>query len=209
MQTLHPLSNMSGRPDADTAFSPSLRAQPGTVHDRGRRSLLAAGAVAAGATLALPLRALAQASSAAGGAASVLSPDVLAKRQAEMLQAHPDAVQNVITAFVDGRKPKAEGLLLDVAMLADNPSAVPVRVSVDPSLITESNWCEELIILAEKNPIPLACRMYFTPLAGVAEAAVRVRLARSQAIHALARMKDGQILEARKDVTVAASGCGM
>ena len=191
---------MSGRPDADTASSPSLRAQHGTLHDRGRRSLLAAGAVAAGATLALPLRALAQASSAAG----VLSPEVLAKRQAEMLLAHPDAVQNVITAFVDGRKPKAEGLLLD-----DNPSAVPVRVSVDPSLITESNWCEELIILAEKNPIPLACRMYFTPLAGVAEAAVRVRLARSQAIHALARMKDGQILEARKDVTVAASGCGM
>ena len=114
---------MSGRTDADTASSPSLRAQPGTVHDRGRRSLLAAG--------------------------------------------------------------------------------------VDPSLITESNWCEELIILAEKNPIPLACRMYFTPLAGVAEAAVRVRLARSQAIHALARMKDGQILEARRDVTVAASGCGM
>ena len=153
----------------------------------------------------MPLRALAQASSAAG----VLSPEALAKRQAEMLLAHPDAVQNVITAFVDGRKPKAEGLLLDVATLADNPSAVPVRVSVDPSLITESNWCEELIILAEKNPIPLACRMYFTPLAGVAEAAVRVRLARSQAIHALARMKDGQILEARKDVTVAASGCGM
>ena len=203
MQTLHPLSDMSGRTDADTASSSSWRAQPGTVHDRGRRSLLAA--VAAGATLALPLRALAQASSAAG----VLSPEVLAKRQAEMLLAHPDAVQNVITAFVDGRKPKAEGLLLDVATLADNPSAVPVRVSVDPSLITESNWCEELIILAEKNPIPLACRMYFMPLAGVAEAAVRVRLARSQAIHALARMKDGQILEARKDVTVAASGCGM
>ena len=100
MQTLHPLSDMSGRPDADIASSPSLRAQPGTLHDRGRRSLLAAGAVAAGATLALPLRALAQASSAAG----VLSPEVLAKRQAEMLLAHPDAVQNVITAFVDGRK---------------------------------------------------------------------------------------------------------
>jgi len=150
-------------------------------------------------------RALAQASSTAG----VLSPEMLAKRQAEMLLAHPDAVQNVITAFVDGRTPSAKGLLLDVAMLADNPSAVPVRVSVDPSLITESNWCEELIILVEKNPIPLACRMYFTPLAGVAEAAVRVRLARSQAIHALARMKDGQILEARRDVTVAASGCGM
>ena len=146
---------MSGRPDADTASSPSLRAQHGTLHDRGRRSLLAAGAVAAGATLALPLRALAQASSAAG----VLSPEVLAKRQAEMLLAHPDAVHNVITAFVDGRKPKAESLLLDVATLADNPSAVPVRVSVDPSLITESNWCEELIILAEKNPFrwPAGC----------------------------------------------------
>ena len=103
MQTLHPLSELSGGTDADSASAPSMRGPHGTLHDRGRRSLLAAGAVAAGATLALPLRALAQASSAAG----VLSPEVLSKRQAEMPLAHPDSVQNVITAFGDGRKPKA------------------------------------------------------------------------------------------------------
>ena len=44
---------------------------------------------------------------------------------------------------------------------------------------------------------------------GTAEAAVRVRLSQTQTIHALARMKSGQLLAAKQAVTVAASGCGM
>lgn len=93
-------------------------------------------------------------------------------------------------------------------MLADNPSAVPIKAKVTLP-ITEHDWCEELIVLAELNPIPLACRIRFTAETGSAEAAVRIRLSQSQAVHVLARMKSGKLLAGKQTITVAASGCGM
>lgn len=149
--------------------------------------------IATGAALALPAAALAQQSKAP-------LPSVLAPNPAEFRKAMAD--------FTQGRKPQAEGLHLDVPTLADNPGAVPVKVKVTLP-ITEQDWCEEIIVLADLNPSPLACRLQFTAAAGTAEAAVRVRLAQSQTIHALARMKSGTLLAARQAVTVAASGCGM
>lgn len=160
-----------------------------------RRGLLAAGAAVAGSAIGAPLQALAQQAD-------------LAARQAQLLLPNPAAFQAAMTTFVGQATPQAEGLMLEVPTLADNPSAVPVRIRITLP-ITGQDWCEEVILLAERNPIPLACRLFFTPLAGTVEAAVRVRLAQSQTLHALARMKSGRVLAARQAVTVAASGCGM
>ena len=124
------------------------------------------------------------------------------------LAPNPAEFRKAMADFTQGRKPQAEGLELDVPTLADNPSAVPVKVKVTLP-ITEREWCEELIVLADLNPAPLACRLQFTPAAGTAEASVRVRLSQSQTVHALARMKSGRLLAASHAVTVAASGCGM
>lgn len=151
------------------------------------------GAAAASAASALPLSAMAQASNAT-------SSDPLAPNPVEF--------NNVMARFTGGSKPLGEGLALDVPLLADNPSAVPVKVKVNLP-ITMQDWCEEIIVLAELNPAPLACRMLFTADTGAAEAAVRVRLSQSQTVHALARMKSGKILAAKQPVTVAVSGCGM
>lgn len=187
----------------------------------GRRQALMSGiggVLALGASLSLPPQARAQtpasggtaapapAHGAHGSASSAQNPH--AARQAQLLEPNPAEFRRQYDAFVDGKPTQADGLKLDVPVLADNPSAVPVRVVVTLP-VTDEDWCEELILLAERNPIPLACRIFFTPLAGVAETAVRVRLSQSQTIHALARMKNGQILAARQEVTVAASGCGM
>ena len=149
--------------------------------------------IATGAALALPAAALAQQSKAP--LASVLAPN-------------PAEFRKAMADFTKGRKPEAQGLHLDVPTLADNPSAVPVKVKVTLP-ITEQDWCEEVIVLADLNPSPLACRLQFTAATGTAEAAVRVRLSQTQTIHALARMKSGKLLAARQAVTVAASGCGM
>lgn len=154
-----------------------------------RRTVVAA----ASAALALPATALAQQSKAP-------LPNVLAPNPAEFRKAMAD--------FTRGRKPQSEGLQLDVPTLADNPSAVPVKVKVTLPH-TEQDWCEEIIVLADLNPSPLACHLQFTQAAGTAEAAVRVRLSQTQTIHALARMKSGKLLAASQAVTVAASGCGM
>ena len=150
------------------------------------------------AALALPVAVLAQSSPAAGAKAPLVGP----------LAPNPVEFKKQIEQFSAGATPLAEGLQLEVPALADNPSAVPVKVKVTLP-ITEQDWCEEIIVLAELNPSPLACRLQFTALTGTAEAAVRVRLSQTQTIHALARMKSGKLLAAKQAVTVAASGCGM
>lgn len=155
-----------------------------------RRTLI----TATGAALALPAAALAQQQSKAP------LPSVLAPR--------PDEFRRIVAEFTGGAVPQSHGLELDVPVLADNPAGVPVKVRVAEPM-TAQDWCQEIIVLADLNPEPLACRMHFTPAAGIAEASVRARLSQSQTIHALARMNSGRILAARQAVTVAASGCGM
>ena len=120
----------------------------------------------------------------------------------------PVAFKKALSTFTGSATPQAEGLQLDIPVLADNPSAVPIKAKVTLP-ITEHDWCEELIVLAELNPIPLACRLRFTAETGTAEAAVRIRLSQSQAVHVLARMKSGKLLAGKQTITVAASGCGM
>lgn len=166
-----------------TATSPTLT-----------RRRLVAGAAAAGATLALSGMAAAQ-NAAPTPLVGPLAPN-------------PVEFKKTMAQFIGSAKPQTEGLQLDIPVLADNPSAVPVKAKVTLP-ITEQDWCEELMIVAELNPIPLACRMQFTAETGAAEAAVRIRLSQSQAVHVLARMKSGVVLQGKQNVTVAASGCGM
>ena len=92
--------------------------------------------------------------------------------------------------------------------LASNPSSIPIKAVLDEEM-SKSNYCEELIFITEGNPIPLACRFKFTPLAGTTEVSFRTRLIDAQYIRALARMNDGRILSARRYVTVVAGACGM
>lgn len=151
--------------------------------------------VGAVATLALPSVALAQTLPTNPPLVGPLAPD-------------PVAFKKALSTFTGSATPQAEGLQLDIPVLADNPSAVPIKAKVTLP-ITEHDWCEELIVLAELNPIPLACRIRFTAETGSAEAAVRIRLSQSQAVHVLARMKSGKLLAGKQTITVAASGCGM
>lgn len=151
--------------------------------------------VGAVATLALPSVALAQTPPTNPPLVGPLAPD-------------PVAFKKALSTFTGSATPQAEGLQLDIPVLADNPSAVPIKAKVTLP-ITEHDWCEELIVLAELNPIPLACRIRFTAETGTAEAAVRIRLSQSQAVHVLTRMKSGKLLAGKQTITVAASGCGM
>lgn len=144
-----------------------------------------------------------------GLAASGLWPGA-ARAQSSLAMPQPDsAVADEIAAeFTGAAEPLAEGLALDLPALGDNPAAVPVRVHVTEA-ITDSSWCEEIIVIADLNPKPLACRFRFTADTGSADVAVRVRLIRSMPIRAYARMNDGRVLMARQDITVAAGGCGL
>ena len=129
--------------------------------------------------------------------------------QEEALQGASMAeVQALIDNFVGDKKVIDEGLRMIMDPLASNPSSIPIKAVLDEEM-SESNYCEELIFITEGNPIPLACRFKFTPLAGTTEVSFRTRLIDAQYIRALARMNDGRILSARRYVTVVAGACGM
>ena len=155
---------------------------------RRRRLLKGAAALGLGGGL-LPLSTVAQTSS------PLLKP------------ATPEAVQAVIDAFLQGAEAIPQGLKLDMPVLGDNPAAVPLKVIFETNEPTV--YCEELIVLAESNPHPLACRFKFTPLAGTTEVAMRLRLIESQTVRVLARMSDQSYLSAHHAITVTAGGCGM
>ncbi|MDO5371129.1 thiosulfate oxidation carrier protein SoxY [Paracoccus sp. (in: a-proteobacteria)] len=143
----------------------------------------------------------------AGMAALGLRP-ALAQSSLAMPQLDSALAEDLAAEFAGGATPLAEGLALDLPALGDNPAAVPVRVHVTEP-ITEDSWCEEIIVIAELNPLPLACRFKFTPAMGSADVAVRLRLIGTMPVRALARMNDGRVLVARQEITVAAGGCGL
>lgn len=117
-------------------------------------------------------------------------------------------VEALMADFTKGRAPREGGLSLDVPLTADNPNAVPVAVKLDQRF-TDSLWCEEMLVIADRNPRPAACRFRFERRMGLADVGVRIRLAESQSVIALARMNDGTVLMQAKPVTVAGGGCGM
>ncbi|MDO5648209.1 thiosulfate oxidation carrier protein SoxY [Paracoccus sp. (in: a-proteobacteria)] len=121
----------------------------------------------------------------------------------------PDSTESdrIADEFLNGATPVLAGLLLDVPMLADSPSSVPVRVHVTEDLGDIS--CQDLIILAERNPMPLAASFRFGPAAGAPDLAIRLRLIETMRLRALARLSDGRVIEARADTTVASGGCAI
>ncbi|MDO5619964.1 MAG: thiosulfate oxidation carrier protein SoxY [Paracoccus sp. (in: a-proteobacteria)] len=138
--------------------------------------------------------------------------------QAAMAQEHmltsafpqPDDAEadRIIAEFLGDATAEQADLLLDLPALADNPAAVPVRVQIaaDPGADV---YCEELIVLADRNPLPLASVFRFGPATGPVDVALRLRLIESMRVRAVARMSDGRFLQASAETTVAAGGCGM
>jgi len=67
---------------------------------------------------------------------------------------------------------------------------------------------EEILVLASGNPNPGVATFKFSALSGEARASTRIRLAKTQDVVAVARMKDGSIKRASRAVKVTIGGCG-
>ncbi len=124
------------------------------------------------------------------------------------LAPNPAEVSRIKQEFIGNATPANEGLVIDMLALGDNPAQVPLRAYVSLPL-SDDLYCEEMILIAEKNPFPLACRFRFTPAMGAADIGTRLRLTQTQTITAYARLSDGRILTASHDITVTSGACGM
>ncbi len=110
-------------------------------------------------------------------------------------------------AAVTGGAPSREGRVrLDVPPLVENGNAVPCTVSVE-SPMTPSDFVRAIHVFNEKNPQPHVIGVRLGPRAGRASVSLRLRLADTQTIVAIAEMSDGSFWSARADVVVTLGAC--
>jgi sulfur-oxidizing protein SoxY len=103
--------------------------------------------------------------------------------------------------------PKAGKVTLKAPEIAENGNAVPLTVSVD-SEMSEKSWVKALYVAADGNPNPPVAIYEFTPMSGKAEVQMRIRLAQTQKLIAVAEMNDGTLYTASREVKVTIGGCG-
>ncbi len=113
----------------------------------------------------------------------------------------------LISKFTGGKKPTEGKVKLDLPEIAENGNTVPMTVTVD-SPMTDASYVQAVLILADGNPNAGVATFHFSPASGVAEANIRVRLATTQNIVAVAKMSDGSFVTASKQVKVTIGGCG-
>ncbi len=114
---------------------------------------------------------------------------------------------DLIKRFAGGKEPMKSTVALDLPEIAENGNTVPLGVKVAGPM-TEQSYVAELIIVADGNPNAKTATLKFSPLSGKAEASLRIRLAQTQTVTALARMNDGSVYMDQKVVKVTIGGCG-
>ena len=107
-----------------------------------------------------------------------------------------------------GDKPISEGRIkLDLPTIAENGLVVPLNFEVE-SPMTDKDYVKAVHFWAEGNPNPQVADFTFTPAIPKAAAQIRIRLAQTQNIIAVAEMSDGKLYTAKKEVKVTIGGCG-
>ncbi|MDE5445103.1 thiosulfate oxidation carrier protein SoxY [Bradyrhizobium sp. CSA207] len=112
-----------------------------------------------------------------------------------------------IEKFTGGKPPVKGKIALDLPEIAENGNTVPLSLTVESPMTTES-YVKEVMILADGNPNAGVATLMFTPLSGKAEASIRIRLAATQNVVAIAKMSDGALFTEQKTVKVTIGGCG-
>jgi sulfur-oxidizing protein SoxY len=168
------------QPGGSHAAAPGMKGDERMTFMLSRRQAIALGAGAA-AAVALPLGS---------------NPARAAKNDSD----------EVIKAFTGGKPPEKAKVKLDLPEIAENGNTVPMTVTVESPMTKESHVAEVLII-ADANPRAAVVTFRFSPVA-VPEANTRIRLAETQNVIALAKMNDGSVFMASKEVKVTIGGCG-
>lgn len=116
-------------------------------------------------------------------------------------------VEAAIKEIVGDRTAEEGRISLDLPEIAENGNTVPLTIEVE-SPMTDDDHVTAVHIFAEGNPLPEVAKINFTPRNGEAVAATRIRLAKTQKIHAVAEMSDGSVFTATREVKVTIGGCG-
>ena len=126
---------------------------------------------------------------------------------AALARAEDNGTKALIAKLLGDRAPAAGGLKFTTPFIAENGNTVPISVEVEGQFSAES-YVKAIHLFAEANPAPEVISFEFTPASGRAKVATRIRLAKTQAVVALAEWSDGRVLQAINEVKVTIGGCG-
>ena len=139
------------------------------------------------------------------GLAMVLVSPALAQIQG-MGMAPGKQMAEAIAEFAKGQRVQTGRVKLEIAELVDNGNVVPVSVSVD-SPMSAADHVLQIALFNDRNPQRDVVRFSLTPASGMAQVQTRIRLATSQQLVALARMRDGSQWSHHVDVLVTLAAC--
>jgi len=120
--------------------------------------------------------------------------------------ATPDSTKEWLAGLTKGAAKEGK-VTLKAPEIAENGNAVPLTVSVE-SEMSDKSYVKTLYVAADGNPNPGVAIYEFTPLSGKAEVQLRIRLAQTQKLVAVAEMNDGTLYTASREVKVTIGGCG-
>ncbi len=123
------------------------------------------------------------------------------------VQATPAEAAAAIAKITGGAKPAAGRITLRLPQIAENGNSVQFAVAVD-SPMSEADHVKSIHVIAEENPFPQVATFYLSPANGKAEVTMRMRLAKTQTVRAIAVMSNGSAYEAQQEVKVTIGGCG-
>jgi sulfur-oxidizing protein SoxY len=95
---------------------------------------------------------------------------------------------------------------LELPPIVENGNTVSLTVSVE-SPMSEADHVESIHIFNQKNPQPYVATFNLGPRAGKARVSIRIRLADSQRVVAIARLSDGSFWSDSVDVIVTLAAC--
>ena len=121
--------------------------------------------------------------------------------------ASAEDTEKMVMDFAGGATPAEGKITLTAPEIAENGNTVPVSVNVE-SAMEGDDLVESVIIFADGNPNPAVATFHFTEMSGEALATTRIRLAKTQNVIAVAKMKDGSVFMDKKQVKVTIGGCG-
>ncbi len=121
-------------------------------------------------------------------------------------QATPQAAAELLRKLVKGA-PRQGRVALRAADIAENGSSVPLTVTVE-SPMTERDHVTAIHVVSGGNPSPGVVSVRLGPENGKAEISLRIRLAESDKVIAVAEMSDGSVWIGSREIAVTVGGCG-
>jgi sulfur-oxidizing protein SoxY len=118
----------------------------------------------------------------------------------------PSDPQEAIRSVIGNVKPTKGKVALDMPYITETGNSVSVAIKVD-SPMTEADHVAKLHLFGDGNPVPRIASFALGPRAGRAELALRIRLARSQRVIAIAEMSDGSFWSDTREINVAQGAC--